>query len=206
VLRRQEEKGEISAVAGEPRRGFTRSASRRLHPLGRRRERRRDPRLERLRPHGCTIAPRPRRQGSSGSAGSGSTRSSSPTGAQPGHRGGCPPLPPARELALRRLREGDVRTPLVPDAGTCSSRARHDRDARSCGREDRDDLDDDVGGGALAAMTLQVEVGPETRALIERLAATVIVQVELGPKTRELIEEFSRQGEEPQAGDAPSAR
>jgi hypothetical protein len=55
-------------------------------------------------------------------------------------------------------------------------------------------------------MTLQVEVGPETRALIEKLAATVMMQVELGPKTRELIEEFSRQGEEPQAGDAPSAR
>jgi hypothetical protein len=34
----------------------------------------------------------------------------------------------------------------------------------------------------------------------------VIVQVELGPKTRELIGEFSGQGEEPQAGDAPSAR
>jgi hypothetical protein len=48
--------------------------------------------------------------------------------------------------------------------------------------------------------------GPETRALIERVAATVIVQVELGPKTPELIGEFSGQGEEPQAGDAPSAR
>jgi hypothetical protein len=55
-------------------------------------------------------------------------------------------------------------------------------------------------------MTLQFEVGPETRALIERLAGTVIVQVELGPKTREVIEEFIRKGEKPQAADTPTAR
>ena len=44
----------------------------------------------------------------------------------------------------------------------------------------------------LAAITLQFEVGPQTRALIERLAGKVIVEVELGPKTRKVIEEFLR--------------
>jgi hypothetical protein len=44
----------------------------------------------------------------------------------------------------------------------------------------------------MAAITLEFEVGPETRALIERLAETVIVQIELGPKTREVIEAFAR--------------
>jgi hypothetical protein len=44
----------------------------------------------------------------------------------------------------------------------------------------------------LAAITLQFEVGPETRELLERLAGKVIVQVELGPKTRAVIREFVR--------------
>jgi hypothetical protein len=44
----------------------------------------------------------------------------------------------------------------------------------------------------LAAITLQFEVGPETRDLLERLAGQVVVQVELGPKTREVIKEFIR--------------
>jgi hypothetical protein len=44
-------------------------------------------------------------------------------------------------------------------------------------------------------MTLQFEVGPETRELIERLAGKMIVQVELGPETRELITEFIRKRE-----------
>jgi hypothetical protein len=58
----------------------------------------------------------------------------------------------------------------------------------------------------LAAITLQFEVGPETRALIERLAGKVIVEVELGPQTRKVIEQFLRKREsEPQAG-APPAR
>jgi hypothetical protein len=59
----------------------------------------------------------------------------------------------------------------------------------------------------LAAITLQFEVGPETRELIERLAGRVMVQVELGPKTRELIEEFIRKrGSEPRAAGVPPAR
>jgi hypothetical protein len=44
----------------------------------------------------------------------------------------------------------------------------------------------------MAAITLEFEVGPETREFIERLAQTVIVQIELGPKTREVIEAFAR--------------
>jgi hypothetical protein len=43
----------------------------------------------------------------------------------------------------------------------------------------------------MAAITLQFEVGPETRALIERLAGKVIVEVEFGPR-RQRIEEFLR--------------
>lgn len=58
----------------------------------------------------------------------------------------------------------------------------------------------------MAAITLQLEVGPETLALIERLAGKLIVEVELGPKTRMVIEEFPRKGEsEPRAG-APQPR
>jgi hypothetical protein len=45
---------------------------------------------------------------------------------------------------------------------------------------------------ALAAMTLQFEVGPETRALIERVAGKVVVEIELGPKAREVLEELAR--------------
>jgi hypothetical protein len=44
--------------------------------------------------------------------------------------------------------------------------------------------------GPLAAITVQFEVGPETRELIERLVGTMSMQVELGPKTREVLEEF----------------
>jgi hypothetical protein len=59
----------------------------------------------------------------------------------------------------------------------------------------------------LAAVALQVEVGPKTRALIERLAGKVIVEVELGPKTRRVIEEFlQKHGSEPRAASGPPAR
>jgi hypothetical protein len=44
----------------------------------------------------------------------------------------------------------------------------------------------------VAAITLQVEIGPETRELLERLAGKVILQVELGPKTRSLIQDLVR--------------
>jgi hypothetical protein len=36
--------------------------------------------------------------------------------------------------------------------------------------------------------TVQLEIGPETRAMIERVAANAVVHLELGPKTREMIE------------------
>jgi hypothetical protein len=59
----------------------------------------------------------------------------------------------------------------------------------------------------LAAITLQFEIGPETRALIERLAGKLIVEVELGPETRKVIEEILRKREsEPRAAGAPPAR
>jgi hypothetical protein len=44
----------------------------------------------------------------------------------------------------------------------------------------------------LGAITLEVEIGPETRALIERVAGKVVVEIELGPKTREVLEELAR--------------
>jgi hypothetical protein len=35
--------------------------------------------------------------------------------------------------------------------------------------------------------TVQLELGPETRAMIERVAANTVMHLELGPKTRETI-------------------
>ncbi|MFL5973389.1 MAG: hypothetical protein ACJ750_13475 [Gaiellaceae bacterium] len=35
--------------------------------------------------------------------------------------------------------------------------------------------------------TVQLEIGPETRAMIERVAANAVMHFELGPKTREII-------------------
>jgi hypothetical protein len=54
----------------------------------------------------------------------------------------------------------------------------------------------------LAAITLQFELGPETRALLERVAGKVVVEIELGPKTREVIEELARvrESDTPPAG------
>jgi hypothetical protein len=46
----------------------------------------------------------------------------------------------------------------------------------------------------MAAITLQFEVGPETRELIERLAGKLSVEIELGPKTLEVIEAFRKRG------------
>lgn len=39
----------------------------------------------------------------------------------------------------------------------------------------------------MASFTVQFEIGPETRALIERLVGKTAVQLELGPMTRELV-------------------
>jgi hypothetical protein len=58
----------------------------------------------------------------------------------------------------------------------------------------------------LAAITLQFEVGPETRALIERLAGKVILEIEFGPQTRKVIEALVAKGEREPAAGAPPAR
>ena len=39
----------------------------------------------------------------------------------------------------------------------------------------------------MTLFTVQLEIGPETRAMIERVAANAVMHVELGPKTREMI-------------------
>jgi hypothetical protein len=40
--------------------------------------------------------------------------------------------------------------------------------------------------------SIQLEIGPETRAMIERVAANAVIHVELGVKTREMIKAFPR--------------
>lgn len=40
----------------------------------------------------------------------------------------------------------------------------------------------------MTLFTVQLEIGPETRAMIERVAANAVVQLELGPKTRKTLE------------------
>ena len=42
----------------------------------------------------------------------------------------------------------------------------------------------------MAAFTVQFELGPETRALVERLVGRAAIEVELGPRARELIEQL----------------
>jgi hypothetical protein len=39
----------------------------------------------------------------------------------------------------------------------------------------------------MSLFTIQLELGPETRAMVERVAAKAVVHFELGPKTRETI-------------------
>ena len=43
-------------------------------------------------------------------------------------------------------------------------------------------------GDPVNLFTVQLEIGPETRAMIERVAANAVMHLELGPKTREMIE------------------
>jgi hypothetical protein len=38
--------------------------------------------------------------------------------------------------------------------------------------------------------TVQLEIGPETRAMIERVSANAVMHLELGPKTLEMIKSF----------------
>jgi hypothetical protein len=39
----------------------------------------------------------------------------------------------------------------------------------------------------MTLFSVQLELGPETRAMIERVAATTVMQLELGPETRKTI-------------------
>ena len=39
----------------------------------------------------------------------------------------------------------------------------------------------------MTLFTVQLELGPETRAMIERVAANAVMQLELGPETRETL-------------------
>jgi hypothetical protein len=41
----------------------------------------------------------------------------------------------------------------------------------------------------LATFTVQLEIGPETRALIERIVEKTSVQIELGPRTLDVVRE-----------------
>jgi hypothetical protein len=41
----------------------------------------------------------------------------------------------------------------------------------------------------MGLFTIELEIGPETRAMIEKLATTALLQLELGPKTRRTIAE-----------------
>ena len=47
----------------------------------------------------------------------------------------------------------------------------------------------------MATFTVEVEVGRQTRELIERLAEKTAVQIELGPKTLETIRDVVREVE-----------
>lgn len=42
-------------------------------------------------------------------------------------------------------------------------------------------------GNPVTLFTVQLELGPETRAMIERVAANAVMHLELGPETRETI-------------------
>jgi hypothetical protein len=47
----------------------------------------------------------------------------------------------------------------------------------------------------MGLFTVELEIGPETRAMIERLATTALLQLELGPETRKTIGETVRMPE-----------
>ena len=51
----------------------------------------------------------------------------------------------------------------------------------------------------LATFTVQLEIGPETRALIERLIGEAALEIELGPETREILDRFVEQDAERKA-------
>ena len=64
----------------------------------------------------------------------------------------------------------------------------------------------------MAAFTVQFELGPETRALVERLVGRAAIEIELGPRARELMEHLvptqrdTGSGRAPDVEDVPEAR
>ncbi len=48
----------------------------------------------------------------------------------------------------------------------------------------------------MAKFTVQLEIGPETRALIERIAEKSAIQIELGPRTLETVRDVLRRERE----------
>ena len=44
----------------------------------------------------------------------------------------------------------------------------------------------------MATFTVQLELGPQTRDLVERLVGKAAIEIELGPKTRDMLEELAR--------------
>ena len=44
----------------------------------------------------------------------------------------------------------------------------------------------------MATFTIEFEVGPKTREMVERVLERTTMQLELGPKTRELVESLLR--------------
>ncbi len=55
----------------------------------------------------------------------------------------------------------------------------------------------------MATFTVEVELGRQTRELIERLAAKTAVQIELGPKTLEAIREVFAAERQPKSAEPP---
>ena len=56
----------------------------------------------------------------------------------------------------------------------------------------------------LATFTVQLEVGPETRAFIERVAGQLAINVELGPRTREMVEALAQSEADASTGVGPA--
>lgn len=57
----------------------------------------------------------------------------------------------------------------------------------------------------MATFTVEVEIGRQTRELIERVAARTAVQIELGPKTLEAIRDVFASEPEVESEESPGA-
>ena len=56
----------------------------------------------------------------------------------------------------------------------------------------------------MATLTVQLEIGPETRAFIERVAGELAINVELGPRTREMVERLAQTEPDASTGFGPA--